>query len=166
MSKNLIKRIEKVEQVTTVPRWRAVVRDIDGKYRTDDGQSLGKEAYEAWANKVCKNRDTQLIIVEVTCNLNNINLKIDSHVDKNGLDLLKDYDAVIREAACISCSLTKTCESYKVQEIKRSDVEPSSVSDSNTGAQALDVSSNSVDPTLGRSGKIRSWPRRDKDLDS
>lgn len=123
MSKAIVRRLEKIEQPTTVPRWRTVVRDIDGKYRTDDGQALGQEAYEVWASKVCKSKDTQLIIVEVTCNLNNINLKIDSHVDKNELDLLKEYDAVIRESACISCSLNKTCESYTAQETKRSDAE-------------------------------------------
>lgn len=126
MSKAIVRRLEKIEQPTTIPRWRTVVKDIDGKYRTDDGQALGKEAYEVWANKVCKDKDTQLIIVEVTCNLNNINLKIDSHVDKNELDLLKDYEEVIRELACISCSLNKTCESYKAQENKRSDVESGS----------------------------------------
>jgi len=126
LSKALVRRLEKFEQPTTVPRWRTVVRDIDGKYRTDDDQSLGQEDYTVWANKVCKDRDTQLIIVEVSCNLNNINLKIDSHVNKNGLDLLKKYDEVIREAACISCSLNKTCESYTAQTTKRSDMEPSS----------------------------------------
>jgi len=125
LSKAIVRRLEKIEQPTTIPRWRTVVRDIDGKYRTDDDQALGLEAYEVWASKVCKDRDTQLIIVEVSCNLNNVNLKIDSHVDKNTLDLLKDYDEVIREAACISCSLNKTCESYTAQEIKRSDMESS-----------------------------------------
>jgi hypothetical protein len=124
LSKAIVRRLEKIEQSTTIPRWRVVVRDIDGKYRTDDGQALGKEAYEVWASKVCKDKDTQLIIVEVTCNLNNINLKIDSHVDKNTLDLLKDYDEAIRKSACISCSLNKTCESYTAQETKRSDAEP------------------------------------------
>lgn len=126
MSKALVRRLEKIEQPTTIPRWRVVVSDIDGKYRTDDDQALGKEAYEFWASKVCKDKDTQLIIVEVTCNLNNINLKIDSHVDKNTLDLLRDYDEAIRQSVCISCSLNKTCEAGKVQENKRSDAESSS----------------------------------------
>jgi hypothetical protein len=99
MSKNLIKRIEKLEQATTDPRWRTVVLDVDERYHTDDGQVLTKEDYETWSRLLCKNKDTQLIIIEVASSLNNVDLKIESFVDKNTADMLKEYAEVVRNIA-------------------------------------------------------------------
>ena len=74
-----------------------MVFDVDERYHTDDGQALSKEEYEKWVRVVCKDKNTQLIIIEVTANLNNVNLKIDSAVAKNTEDLLKQYDDVFKK---------------------------------------------------------------------
>ncbi len=96
MSKNLIKRIEKIERATTIPRWRVAVFDaVYGYYETDDQKKLSKEEFEEWMAAFDEN--TQFIIIEVTCTLNDVKLTIDNYHSKNEADLLKEYDAVLKE---------------------------------------------------------------------
>lgn len=102
MSKAIVRRLEKMEQPTFLPRWRVAVSDIEDQYRTDDGQVLNKKQFDAWADKLRRDKDTQIILVEVVCNLTGMKLKIENHVDKNTTDLLKEYDAIIRKSAEIA----------------------------------------------------------------
>jgi hypothetical protein len=102
MSKpNLIKRIVKVEQITTQPRWKVAIYDESLKVYSgqDIGGILTPLQFNAWYAK--QDKDTQVIIVRV-CD-NNTKLIIENHVDKNTSDLLAEYEAILKEETANRC---------------------------------------------------------------
>jgi hypothetical protein len=81
------------------PRWKAVAKDCDGLYRGDCGQSLTESQFDNWVKQ--QDMDTQIIIVEVTCNNptgsegETVNFKVENLADKNTATFLRDYDELI-----------------------------------------------------------------------
>jgi hypothetical protein len=101
LRKSIIKRIRKIEQRTFQPRWRVVVKDFDGLYRGECGDSLSQEQFDVWVK--LQDRDTQVIIVEFNENMpaapfekEALTLKVENHLDKNTSDFLRDYDELIK----------------------------------------------------------------------
>ncbi len=65
--KSLVKRIKRIEQSSTDPVWRVAVYDaVHGVYSLDDGRKLCSEEFSEWQRGI--DQDTQVIIVELTCN--------------------------------------------------------------------------------------------------
>ena len=84
-----------------------MVKDDDGLYRGECGGGLSEEQFEAWVKQ--QGSDTQVIIVEVTWDMSEetsggkaVTFKVDNHADKNGLDLLKQYEESLENAAGIN----------------------------------------------------------------
>jgi len=100
MHKSIIKRISKIEQHSLQPRWRVVVKDYDGLYRGECGEGLTQSQFDSWTKQ--QDKDTQVIIVEVTSNDSTnsdgetVNFKVENLADKNVSDFLKGYDEIIK----------------------------------------------------------------------
>lgn len=102
--KSLVKRIRKIESQTLQPRWRVAVKDTDGLYRGECGQGLSEEQFSQWVKT--QDKDTQVIIVEVSENLSpalvkseNVAFKVENHVDKNLTDTLKEYESIVKKVS-------------------------------------------------------------------
>ena len=79
-----------------------MVKDDDGLYRGECGEGLSEEKFEVWVKQ--QDSDTQVIIVEVAwpedpSDGNSVTFKVENHADKNGLDLLKQYEESFERAA-------------------------------------------------------------------
>ena len=101
MSKpSIIKRIEKLETPTFLPRWKAAV--YDESLKTYSGQDINGTLtplqFKEWYAK--QDKDTQVIIIRVV--ENKPKLVIENHVDKNTLDSLREYNAALEEAAALN----------------------------------------------------------------
>ncbi|MCW4018355.1 MAG: hypothetical protein NWF00_06715 [Candidatus Bathyarchaeota archaeon] len=64
-------------------------------YRGDCGDGLTKQQFNEWANS--QDPNTQIIIVEVRCNLDTLNVVVENHADKNTDDMLREYDEIIAQ---------------------------------------------------------------------
>ena len=96
MSKpTIIKRIEKLERLSTDPRWKVAI--YDERFKTYSGPdfkgSLTPEQFKKWY--AAQGKDTQVIIVEIL--ENKPKLIIENYASKNTEDLLKEYEQVIKK---------------------------------------------------------------------
>lgn len=82
-----------------------MLKDSDGRYSGICGNNLSQEQFDVWVK--AQDGDTQIIVVEVCENKPLINcvggesvtFKVDNFVDKNGVDLLKEYEKQVKEAS-------------------------------------------------------------------
>jgi hypothetical protein len=103
VNRNLISRVRKIEQRTFQPRWRVVVKDYDGLYGGECGEGLSQVQFDAWVKQ--QEKDTQIIVVEVcvdkppahVATAEQVTFKVENHADKNTMDLLNQYNEVLRK---------------------------------------------------------------------
>ncbi len=118
MNKSIIKRLRKIERYTTQPRWRLVVKDIDGSYGGECGKGLSKEQFQQWTKQ--QDKDTQIIIVELSQDVTpqdkrEITFKVENHAEKSVADFLRGYDELI-QISCLPGPETKASPA-QIQEI-------------------------------------------------
>jgi hypothetical protein len=103
--RSFVRRLVKIEQKSFDPRWLAVTKESDGRYSGICGDKISQEQFDAWVK--AQDRYTQIIVVEVCENKPLINsggggsvtFKDDNCVDKNGLDLLRAYEKVVKQSS-------------------------------------------------------------------
>ena len=99
LHKSIVKRIRKIESRTTQPRWRVVVKDLDGLYRGECGEGLSEQQFNEWVKQ--QDKDTQVIIVDVNWDPPvdkeaAVHFKVQNYADRNISDFLEGYDELIK----------------------------------------------------------------------
>ena len=89
---NLIKRIEKLERPSTIPRWKVAIYDESTGFYTgpDFAESLTPEQFKKWY--AMEGKDTQVIIVEIL--ENKPRLEVINYANKNIEDILKEIEEI------------------------------------------------------------------------
>jgi len=88
MSKTIIRRINRIARASDDPRWNVAVQDLTtGFFYGDCGDGLNQVQFKEWINN--QDSNTQVIIIELSCNLDRLKVVVDNHAASNMEDLEK-----------------------------------------------------------------------------